>query len=105
MNLIRRIFTIVIGCGVVLLGIVIMPIPGPGGLPIVLAGLAILATEVPFAKKIMEKLKALKAKYFDSMSPHKRVTFILVSLFISAITTTGMFLFFRDHPEIIIEQK
>ncbi len=103
MIIIKRVFKIILGVCTILFGIAIMPIPGPGGFPVVLAGLAILATEVPLAKSIFEKLKALKVHYFDRMSPRKKIAMVLASLALSAITTTSMILFFNDHPEIIVE--
>ena len=40
-----------------MIGLILMPVPGPGGLPVTMAGLAILATELPWAKGVMERLK------------------------------------------------
>lgn len=52
----KRVGIAIIGGLVVLVGIVLIPYPGPGWL-IVFAGLAILATEFEFATKLLEKLK------------------------------------------------
>lgn len=52
----KRILTGIIGGLVVLLGIVMIPYPGPGWL-VVFAGFAILATEFEFAAKTLEWLK------------------------------------------------
>ena len=40
-----------------MIGLILMPVPGPGGFPVTMAGLAILATELPLAKGVMERLK------------------------------------------------
>lgn len=40
-----------------MIGLILMPVPGPGGFPVTMAGLAILATELPWAKGVMEGLK------------------------------------------------
>ncbi|MFZ2126531.1 MAG: TIGR02611 family protein [Candidatus Microsaccharimonas sp.] len=52
----KRILTGIIGALVVLVGIVMIPYPGPGWL-VVFAGFAILATEFEFASKTLEWLK------------------------------------------------
>lgn len=52
----KRVFTGVVGGSVVLIGVVLIPYPGPGWL-IVFAGLAILATEFEFASKALDWLK------------------------------------------------
>jgi len=57
MKLIKRWMIIISGGFVTGIGLILMPIPGPGGLPVTMAGLAILATELPWAKGVMEGLK------------------------------------------------
>ena len=57
MELIRRWCIILLGGVVVAVGLVLMPLPGPGGLPVTIAGLAILATELPWARRFLERLK------------------------------------------------
>ncbi len=57
MKKVKRYLKIVVGALVTVVGIILMPVPGPGGTPVTLAGLAILATEFPWAKRLMDKLK------------------------------------------------
>ena len=57
MRFIKRWFKIVIGVIVTVVGIILMPVPGPGGTPVTLAGLAILGSELPWAKRLMVRLK------------------------------------------------
>ena len=52
----RKVAIGIVGGVVVLVGIVMIPYPGPGWL-VVFAGLAILATEFEFAARILENLK------------------------------------------------
>jgi len=52
----RRVVIGIAGGLVVLIGIVLIPYPGPGWL-VVFAGLAILSTEFEFAARILEKLR------------------------------------------------
>jgi hypothetical protein len=60
---IKRILVTVAGVLVILLGIVLIPLPGPGW-AIVFAGLAILATEYVWAERLLSyaKRKAINAK-------------------------------------------
>jgi len=44
------------GFVVVLVGIALLPLPGPGTLTIV-AGLALLSSDVPFARKLLQRLR------------------------------------------------
>ena len=57
MKIVRRWMIIIFGGFVTMIGLILMPVPGPGGLPVTMAGLAILATELPWAKGVMERLK------------------------------------------------
>ncbi len=57
MKLIKRWLKIAIGAIITVVGIILMPVPGPGGLPVTLAGLAILGSELPWAKRLMENLR------------------------------------------------
>ncbi len=68
MKSVKRWFKIAIGLIVTVVGLILMPVPGPGGTPVTLAGLAILSTELEWAKRLMnwfvarlEKLKIHKA--------------------------------------------
>jgi uncharacterized protein (TIGR02611 family) len=56
----HRVFIAVVGGTVTLIGIVLIPYPGPGWL-IVFAGLAILSTEFEFASRLLERLRG----YYD----------------------------------------
>jgi len=56
-KLIKRWLKIAIGAIITVVGIILMPVPGPGGLPVTLAGLAILGSELPWAKRLMENLR------------------------------------------------
>ncbi len=72
MKIVKRWAVILAGCCVVLIGVILMPVPGPGGTPVTLAGLAILSAELPVARRIREKFLALKASRFDGMTPWKK---------------------------------
>ena len=57
MKVFRRWMIIIFGGFVTMIGLILMPVPGPGGFPVTMAGLAILSMELPWAKGVMERLK------------------------------------------------
>lgn len=57
MKVIKRWATIIVGGLILAAGVMLIPVPGPGGLPVTIAGLAILATEFPWAKRLLERMK------------------------------------------------
>lgn len=60
----KRIVIFVVGVALVLLGIALIPLPGPFSIPLMIAGLAVLATEYVWAEKALDTVKeqATKAK-------------------------------------------
>lgn len=57
----KKFFIALIGGTVLLIGVAFLVLPGPG-LPIVAAGLAILATEFLWARRAMRRAKGTAAK-------------------------------------------
>lgn len=62
----RRWFIFVVGVSIVLFGLIVGILPGVPGIPIMILGFALLATEFVWARKILNRLKkeamALKAR-------------------------------------------
>lgn len=54
--MIKRWSKILLGLLVTVTGLILMPMPGPGGTPVTIAGLAILSTELPWARRILQPL-------------------------------------------------
>ncbi len=54
--MIKRWSKILLGLLVTAVGLILMPMPGPGGTPVTIAGLAILSTELPWARRILQPL-------------------------------------------------
>ena len=52
----KRLIKIVIGFTIILVGFIMLFIPGPG-LPTIIGGLAILATEFVWARRLMKRFK------------------------------------------------
>jgi len=86
-KLIKRWLKIVIGAIVTVVGIILMPVPGPGGTPVTLAGLAILGSELPWAKRLMENLRE-RTGFLKSgkNSRRKRIGIIAGILVVYAVT-------------------
>jgi hypothetical protein len=57
----KRIWTAIIGGTVLLVGVALLVLPGPG-IPIVAAGLAILGTEFLWARRALRQAKGAVAK-------------------------------------------
>ena len=53
---VRRVFLIVVGFTLLLLGIIMLFTPGPGT-PVILIGLGLLAAEFVWARRLMERIK------------------------------------------------
>ncbi|MBX3403599.1 MAG: TerC/Alx family metal homeostasis membrane protein [Phycisphaeraceae bacterium] len=53
----RRVHILIAGSSVILVGIALAPIPGPGGIPVIIAGLMILATEFIWAKRLVLRMR------------------------------------------------
>ena len=58
----KKVAIAIAGGLVVVLGIVLIPYPGPGWL-VVFAGLAILATEFPWARKVLDRARGFYDKW------------------------------------------
>ncbi len=82
MRHVRRHVIIGIGSFVAVLGLILMPVPGPGGTPVFLAGLAILATEVEWAGKFLVRFK----EAYTQMGKRKRLI-LTVSMLVFYLAT------------------
>ncbi len=62
-----RLIVAVVGFAVVIFGLVIGPIPGPGGTIVVFAGLTILATQFDWARRLLDWVKRRFREAFDKV--------------------------------------
>jgi len=67
----KRFFKIVIGFTLLLLGVVMLVTPGPGWVAIGL-GLALLAAEFVWARRLLDRIKEQGVKIKDSVFPSKK---------------------------------
>lgn len=72
-----RVAVAIAGLSVIVLGLVTGPLPGPGGIPLVLLGLAIWASEFEWAHRLMHRFKAL-LKRFQSWTRPQQTLFWVV---------------------------
>jgi hypothetical protein len=72
-----RLLVGLLGLLLVCLGFVSGPLPGPGGIPLVLAGLAIWSSEFEWAHQLMHWFKAQLVRY-RTLSPHWKIAFWVV---------------------------
>lgn len=87
MKIVKRWLKIIVGGAVTVVGIILMPVPGPGGTPVTLLGLAILSSELPWAKRLMENFKERLAHLkFGKHSRWKRIGIIAGLLAFYAVT-------------------
>jgi uncharacterized protein (TIGR02611 family) len=63
----KRIVVFVLGVSLVVLGIALIPLPGPFSIPLMIAGLAVLATEYVWAEKALDRVKD-KAKQASDLA-------------------------------------
>jgi uncharacterized protein (TIGR02611 family) len=63
---VRRIFLILAGFTLLLLGIIMIFTPGPGT-PVILMGLGLLAAEFVWARRIMERVKRESVRLKDAL--------------------------------------
>jgi len=67
----------VLGLLLICLGLVTGPLPGPGGIPLVLLGLAIWSSEFEWAYKLRQRFKA-EIRKFRGWSTGKKLAFWVV---------------------------
>ncbi len=89
MSYVKRSAVTVVGVCLVLGGIALMPLPGPGIL-VVVAGLAVLATEYVWARRLLKRAKAEaeRAQEEAVASPARIATTVLSSLAVCGVGIT-----------------
>jgi uncharacterized protein (TIGR02611 family) len=86
-----RLAVAILGLLLICLGFVSGPLPGPGGIPLILLGLAVWASEFEWAHHLMERLKSLGRRY-QSWSRQRKSTFWLAFFSCSAALGYGYLL-------------
>ncbi len=68
---VRRIFLILVGFTLLLLGIMMIFTPGPGT-PVILMGLGLLAAEFVWARRVVDRIKRESARLKDILLPPEK---------------------------------
>ena len=68
---VRRVFLIIAGFTLLLVGIVMLVTPGPG-MVVILLGLGLLAAEFVWARRLMERIKEQGGRLVDRFVPTKK---------------------------------
>lgn len=85
-HILVRIARAVAGFVVVIIGIILMPLPGPGTI-IVIAGLALLSSDVPFARRLMQRLRERLPSDDEGKVPRRVIVLSLTgSLLVTALS-------------------
>lgn len=88
-HIVLRVANVVGGLLVVMVGIAMLVLPGPG-IAVILIGLALLAPEIPFADRLMENLKS-RLPQDEAGGVDKRV---IVFSVITFVVFTGVSIYF-----------
>lgn len=77
-----RIAVGIVGALIIIAGVITGPMPGPGGIPIVLFGLAVLASEFHWAHRLYLTAKKVVDYYFTWPMKKRRIFWSIVALLI-----------------------
>jgi uncharacterized protein (TIGR02611 family) len=88
----KRTTIAILGGVVLLVGIIAIPYPGPGWL-IVFSGLAILATEFPWARKLLTKARGEYNKWQDWLKHQSLTVRLVVVSFTAVVVVLTLWLF------------
>lgn len=87
----KKVLIAVAGTLVVIIGLLLVPYPGPGWL-IVFAGLALLSTEFLFAKKVLDKARRWYDAWLEWLKKQPWVVKVLVLAATGAVILTTLWL-------------
>lgn len=87
----KRVLTAIVGGIVVLVGLVLIPYPGPGWL-IVFAGLAILATEFEFASKLLAFARGKYDAWVNWLKKQNKIVQLTVLAFTGLVIVVTIWL-------------
>lgn len=73
MKLFRIIITDLVGAGLLILSVLTGWLPGPGGIPLLVAGLGLLAINHEWAKQLLDKVKTHGLKLADNFFREHKV--------------------------------
>jgi uncharacterized protein (TIGR02611 family) len=97
----KRVIIDAVGYLLVALGIILMPVPGPGGLPVMLAGLGLLSIENNWAKScrqwLLDNGHNLAAKFF----PKNKSIQLIYDLLAAIILSVSLYITIKDTSKLV----
>ncbi len=88
----KRIAIDIAGFGLIIAGIILSPVPGPGGIPLIVIGLAILAQNYEWAQKILDRFRDYIAETAKKSFPKDRGIMIFYDIITPLILALGLWL-------------
>lgn len=95
MKLLRIILTDLAGFGLIVLAVLTGWLPGPGGVPLLLAGLGLLSINHAWARKILHNIKTYGLKFFDKLFVDQPLVKILYDSLAIAAFAFGIYLLIK----------
>ena len=96
-RLLTRVAIIVAGTFVALLGLALLALPGPG-LLVVALGLGIMASEVPFAERLLDRVKARLPQDGDGKIPRRTIVLMVVVAVGAVALSTAFSIWWATRP-------
>ncbi|MDB5166823.1 MAG: hypothetical protein JWM37_895 [Candidatus Saccharibacteria bacterium] len=93
---VRQGIVLILGLLFVLAAVITSPIPGPGGIPLFLIGIAILATEFEWAQRLRDRILVLVRQLGDWFRSHVQYTINIIAIFASVLAL-GLILYFTSR--------
>ncbi len=97
----KRIIIDALGYLLVVVGIILMPVPGPGGLPITLAGLGLLSIENDWARSarkwLIDNGHGMAARFF----PDKKEIQALYDLLVVVMLSLAIFTLTKENGRLV----
>ena len=90
---IYRVLVGVVGTLLILLGVVTGPLPGPGGIPLVLLGLAVWASEFAWAHRLMQWFKLQLHKFRGWSTSRQVLTWLLLVVVVGVLGYADLLIF------------
>lgn len=90
----KRFGTDVAGYGLILLGLAFGWLPGPGGIPLILAGLGLLSVHNHWARRLLEYIQKNGVKLLDFLFPNKVWAKNLHDIFAVILIVIAVYLLF-----------
>jgi len=93
-HFIRRPLTFIVGMVFIIAAALTGWLPGPGGIPLFLIGIAILATEFEWAKTIRDKILVELERFGHWFKKHQTIGFNILAIF-SSFVVGGLVIYFN----------